>query len=432
MRSNTLAWADPLAKLSVMSLSLRPSSIPPEHSVGIVLSGGGARGAYEAGVVAGIMEVLRPKRAPFDVLCGTSVGALNAAYLASHAHLPDMNAAGLISQWQALELNRHLRLDVRGVLGISRTFSRKRPLKDTTPALMPRYAGRSLLDPGALEAVISNAVNWSHLHSNVQSGRVRALIIAALQIANGNTTLFAELTPGVEYRAGRDRRRIPVVDSISPDHILASAAIPLMFPARRVGSEYYCDGGVRFNTPIAPAIRVGARRLVVISLLAHTSASISEAPLEDRLQAYGSPIFLIGKVMNALLLDPLDYDLQVLKRFNRLLEVLDSTLSQEDLRRVQAVMEEDRGLGYRSVETLVFRPSRDIGQMARERAEQLKSSMFSSWLLARTATLGAIWESDLLSFILFDAEFARQLVQLGRDDTVARADEIRTFFRKRC
>jgi NTE family protein len=411
-----------------MSVSLRPSWIPPEHSVGIVLSGGGARGAYEAGVVAGIMEVLKPRRAPFDVLCGTSVGALNAAYLASHAHMPDMNAAGLISQWQSLELSRHLRLDLRGLLGLHRTFSARKPLAATAPANMPRYAGRSLLDAGALEGVVQNAVAWSHLHSNVASGRVRALIVAALQIATGTTTLFAELAPGVEYRAGRDKRRAPVPVAISPDHVLASAAIPLMFPARRVGAEYYCDGGVRFNTPIASAIRVGARRLVVISLLSERPA-VLDVPVEQRLDAYRSPVFLIGKVMNALLLDPLDYDLQVLTRFNRLLEVLESTLTPDELGRVQAVMEEDRGLGYRSVETLVFRPSRDIGQLARERSKHLKASMFSSWLLARTATLGAIWESDLLSFILFDAEFARQLVQLGRDDTVARAADIRSFFR---
>jgi len=412
-----------------MSVSLRPSWIPPEHSVGIVLSGGGARGAYEAGVVAGIMEVLKPRRAPFDVLCGTSVGALNATYLASHAHMPDMNAAGLISQWQSLELARHLRLDLRGLLGVQRTFSERKPLKATAPANMPRYAGRSLLDAGALEAVVQNAVAWSHLHDNVQRGRVRAVIIAALEIATGTTTLFAELAPGVEYRAGRDKRRMPVAEAISPDHVLASAAIPLMFPARRVGTKYYCDGGVRFNTPIASAIRAGARRLVVISLLASRTESTLDVPLEQRLDAYRSPIFLIGKVLNALLLDPLDYDLQVLTRFNRLLEVLESTLTPDELGRVQAVMEEDRGLGYRSVETLVFRPSRDIGQLARERSKELRSSMFSSWLLARTASLGAIWESDLLSFILFDADFARQLVQLGRDDTVARAAEIRSFFR---
>jgi NTE family protein len=140
---------------------------------------------------------------------------------------------------------------------------------------------------------------------------------------------------------------------------------------------------------------------------------------------------LIGKILNALLLDPLNYDLQILDRFNRLLETLEHALTAEELLRVNRVLEESRGLAYRKVDTLVFRPSRDIGQMARERAKQLKASMFSSWFLARTAALGTLWDSDLLSFLLFDAEFAKELVSLGRADTVRRADDIVAFF-SRC
>jgi NTE family protein len=403
-------------------------NIPPKVSTGIVLSGGGARGAYEAGVVAGIMEVLRPERSVFDVLCGTSVGALNAAYLASHAHLPDMNAPGLISQWQALDIDRHLKLDVRGLMGWERHFSPERPLEHTPPARRPRFAGRSVLSAGAIDELVTNAIRWPCLHDNVQRGVVRALIIAALHISTGRTTLFAEMAPGREFKAGRDPRRTPYVGPIGREHVLASAAIPLLFPARRGGTDYYCDGGVRFNTPIAPAIRAGAQRLVVISLLSEGAAAESPAPLEDRLQAYGSPIFLIGKVLNALFLDPLNYDLQILERFNRLLEVLESTLTRHELQRVHRVLEESRGISYRKVETLVFRPSQDLGRIARLRAKELKASMFSSWLLARTASLGSIWESDLLSFVLFDAEFARALVQLGRTDALARAAEIRAFF----
>jgi NTE family protein len=109
-----------------------------------VLSGGGARGAYEAGVIAGIMEILRPKQAPFDVLCGTSVGALNAAYLAAHAHIPDMGAAGLISQWQALDLSRHLRLDMRGLLGWKRDWSGDDPNDRALLHRRKRQVGRSL------------------------------------------------------------------------------------------------------------------------------------------------------------------------------------------------------------------------------------------------------------------------------------------------
>jgi NTE family protein len=399
-------------------------------STGIVLSGGGARGAYEAGVIAGIMEVLRPKRAPFDVLCGTSVGALNAAYLASHAHVPDMNAAGLISQWQSLDLSRHLKLDMRGLLGWKRHFSPDKPILKADATRIPLHAGRSMLHTGAIDELVEKAVKWDCLHRNVQSGLVRALIVAALHISTGKTTLFAEMTGGLEFKAGRDPRRTPFVGDIGAEHVLASAAIPLLFPARRVGSDYYCDGGVRYNTPIAPAIRAGAQRLVVISLLADAPDAAGDTPLESRLEAYGSPIFLIGKVLNALFLDPLNYDLQILDRFNRLYDTLEKTLTAEEMQRVNQVMVENRGLNYRKVDTLVFRPSKDIGRMARERARSLNASMFSSWVLARTATLGAIWESDLLSFILFDAEFAKSLIWLGRQDAVARAREIRAFFHR--
>lgn len=408
------------------TLSLRAQSTP-DMSTGIVLSGGGARGAYEAGVVAGLMEVLKPKRAPFDVLCGTSVGALNAAYLASYAHMPDMNAPGLISQWQALDLNRHLKFDIRGVLGRKRASVSMPPSAAAEPR-GPRFVGRSMLHTGAIDELVEHAVQWDRLRENVASGAVRALIVAALHITSGKTTVFAEMAGGASFKGTRDPRRTPVVGPISAEHILASAAIPLLFPARRVGTEYYCDGAMRYNTPIAPAIRAGAERLVVISLLSEIPQELDDIPLAQRLAAYQSPVFLIGKVLNALLLDPLNYDLQILDRFNRLIATLEVALTHDEMLRVNAMLEENRGLAYRKVDTLVFRPSKDIGRMARERSKHIKSSMFSTWLLARTATLGALWESDLLSFILFDKGFAHELIQLGRDDTVARAAEIRRFF----
>jgi NTE family protein len=392
----------------------------PSTSTGIVFSGGGARGAYEAGVVQGIMEVLQPTEPPFDVLCGTSVGALNAAFLAAHAHRPDMNAAGLAAQWSELDVATHLRLDMRGVLGWKRDFSGD----DHKPMLV----GRSLLDVRALEEIARDRVPWDQLHRNIDKGRVRALVISALQIATGQTTQFAELAPGQSFTNSYDPRRVLRLEPVSADHVLASAAIPLLFPARRVGEHFFCDGGIRFNTPIAPAIRCGAERLVVISLLSQEAPDEDPTPRAERVHAYNSPIFLVGKVLNALLLDPLRYDLQVLDRFNRLISALERALPPDELEAVERMLRESRGLPYRKLKTLVFRPTVDVGMIARERAGQLQRSRFSSWLLARTATLGALWESDLLSFILFDSHFARELIELGRKDTLTRSDEIRDFF----
>jgi NTE family protein len=216
---------------------------------------------------------------------------------------------------------------------------------------------------------------------------------------------------------------------ISAEHVLASAALPMFFPARRVGNGYYCDGGLRFNTPIAPAIRSGAERLVVVSLLSQEEVPAGDATTEaERIHAYASPVFLVGKVLNALLLDPLRYDLQVLDRFNRLITTLEDVLPPNEYEMIQGVLRESRGLPYRKIETLVFRPSRDVGRMAREHASRLQSSRFSSWLLARMANLGALWESDMVSFILFDSEFAAQLIDLGRSDALSRAREIENFF----
>jgi len=406
-------------------LSAVPTN-PSANSIGIVLSGGGARGAYEAGVVQGIMEVLQPTKPPFEVLTGTSVGALNATYLAAHSHMPDMSARGLAEQWRALDVSTHLKLDMRGVLGWRRDWKTE---PEDNGDKMPRRTGRSLLDPRALEDIVRNGVPWDRLHDNIAQSRIRALVVAALHIASGRTTLFAELSPGSELKPLVDPRRAQVEEPLTSDHVLASAAIPLVFPARRIGQAFFCDGGVRFNTPIAPALRAGAQKLVVVSLASQEAPASDTTPIEERIEAYNSPVFMVGKVLNALLLDPLRYDLQVLGRLNDLLTILETVLPPDELDKVQQVIINSRGFPYRRVETLVFRPSRDVGKMARERAAKLQSSRFSSWLVARTATLGALWESDVLSFILFDHQFASELIELGRHDALTRAREIEAFFR---
>jgi NTE family protein len=215
---------------------------------------------------------------------------------------------------------------------------------------------------------------------------------------------------------------------VAAEHVLASAALPFLFPARRIGRSYYCDGGLRFNTPISPAIRCGAQRLVVIPLL-HLPTSIDRDPAaEARQAAYPSPVFLVGKLLNALLVDPIDYDLHVLERVNRLIEMLEQTLDESLLAQVRGVLEDSRGLSYRRIETLVFRPSQDIGLLASERARELRGQRFASHVLTRIAQLGTKVEADLLSFFLFDGEFADRLIELGRRDAWARADEIHDFF----
>lgn len=388
------------------------------------------RGAYEVGVVAGIAEVLRDARHRlplFDVFAGTSVGAINAAYLASNSDEADHGVARLAETWQSLRLPDHAKVRAFGLW----SGALKRRLEKMTSG---GNIGNSLLDTRAIEVVIRRAIDWDKLHRNIASGRVHALVIAALQVVTGRTTIFAEHAPGVSVQPARDERRVTTVDRITADHVLASASIPLLFPSRRIGKHYYCDGGLRFNTPIAPAIRAGAEKLVVISVRhSRTPRELDAEEHTDQTESgFLSPLFLVGKLLNALLLDPVAYDLQIMMRLNEMMEVLEEALSPEQLERVQRVFIQHRGAPYRRLETLVFTPSRDLGRLAGDYIRTgLNASELSSvarYLIERAARDKLHPEADWASYLLFEGGFARELIEVGRRDAYDQAEAIRAFF----
>lgn len=401
--------------------------MPTSSTIGLVLSGGGARGAYAVGVMQGIVEVLERRtlrRAPFQIFSGTSVGAIAAAWFAAYADVPDMNVRGLVAQWQRLDLRQHLRLDPAGLLSGRRLRNISRTLRGDRS----QQLGRSLLDPRAIEALVEHALPFDRLRSNVDGGLVHALIVPALEISTGRTSLFAELADGTAFPPSRDPRRITRPVRIGAEHVLASAAIPGLFPARRLASGYYCDGGLRFNTPISPALRAGADKLVVVSLLHEGLGHFEGARADHFERAYPSGVFLVGKLLNALLLDPVQYDLQVLARVNKMLATLEATLDREEMSRVQAVFKETRDLPYRRVEPLVFHPSEDLGTVALEHARSLRVRNLQSGVLSWLSHLGDKSESDFLSFVMFDGKFAEKLISLGRADALRRGEEIAQFF----
>ncbi len=400
---------------------------------GIVLSGGGVRGAYEVGVVAGIVEALgvtRRDAPPFRVFAGSSVGAINAAFMVAHSDRGDLGIPELIRVWSSLKLATHLRFDPMGLIGWPRRLPFLRNIGARSAEEIGPYFGRSLLDPRPLERLVRTSMSWERLHENLARGVVDSLVVAALHIASGKTTLFVELAPYAVYRASKDPRRVRRIGSVGPEHVLASAAIPFLFPARRIGASYFCDGGLRFNTPIAPAIRTGADRLIVISPMYRDPASPAE--YEETLEQYPSPMFLVGKLLNALLLDPLDYDLQVLERFNRLVEALEQNLPPEAFEHVRRTLLETRGAAYRRMRTLVFTPSENIGLLAgdylRERLRYLNVERLVGMLLRRAAAPHAK-EADWASYLLFDGDFATRLIEIGKRDALAKKDEIQAFFR---
>lgn len=391
---------------------------------GVVLSGGGARGAYEVGVVAGMVDVLQDARLldrpPFQIFCGTSVGAINAAFLASRADVADMGVGQLIDRWAALSLDQHLRLDTRGIFEFPRALFRR--------SVVSPSAAPSLLDPTALATLIDESIDWVRLHENVAGSRVLAVILAALEISTGRTTLFAELAPDARYVPSRDPRRETRATELASVHVLASAALPFLFPPREVEGEFYCDGGVRFNTPIAPAIRAGADRLVVVSPLFEDLPAPTSVEAARVAGSYANPIFLIGKLLNALLLDPTRYDLHILARNNSIVETLERVLSPGQMEEFHRVVERERDMRYRKLRTLVFRPTQDIGELAHEHKPKLAQVSMPARFLVKASSSSSIWHSDFLSFLLFDGEFVKTLIDLGRREAHQRAAEIAAFF----
>jgi len=368
----------------------------------LVLSGGGARGAYEAGVIAGLVDVLG--EVAIDLFAGTSVGAINAAYLASHAHRGDLGVDKLVALWEGLSLREHLR-----------------------PARRP-WVSQGVLDVRPFERIVRREVDWGSLSRSLDGGQLRGLFIAALEVATGRTALFADLAPQTRWTPTRDPQRVAVQERITSEHVLASAAIPGIFPPRRVGGGVFYDGSLRFNTPIAPVLRAGADRLVVVSPLYHgTRHALSPTAPEDL-----DVLFLAGKMLHAVLLDPFDYDLQVLERFNALIAVLDVELGPQERARFDARVAALRGVPYRTIDALVLSPSRDLGAIALEyvrthRRRFLRQGL-GGWALALSGRRLAESGTDLASYLLFDGGFTSQLVALGRHDVRARADEVQAFF----
>jgi NTE family protein len=411
----------------------RASNNRPRRAV--VFSGGGARGAYEAGVVRFIVDEL-PKRLghppKIDIICGTSVGAIHACWLAATAHEDPGRGEKLVDFWRGMRLDEIFPVSVRDLLALPRRLFGIRKMAEAMRdgATPERLYG--LLDTKALERLVMNAIPWREIRKNVRNGLVDAVCIPATQIGTGRVVVFMETRNRDVPRWTRDPSIIPRPTRLLPTHALASAAIPLLFPAVRVASTYYADGGLRLNTPLAPALRLGADKVLVVALRQeHTQAgdaSLSEQHVGD----YGNPLFLFGKVLNALLLDHLDTDLARMHVMNEILSQGEKVYGADFVDKINAAAHRERGQSFRRIDDLVIRPSADMGRLAGQILLNLKDAQSRSALIrlaARNLTdEDRTPESDLLSYLLFDGEFLAPLTELGYRDAQAREEELAAFF----
>jgi len=413
----------------------RPTTPNGKPKRAIVLAGGGARGAYEAGVLRFILDDL-PKRQgispDFDIICGTSVGAIHACFLAATADETEGRGDRLVDIWNDMKVHEIFKFTTadffrlpRRMLGVKRVAQQLRDGQRPD-----RLYG--LLDTEPLERLVLKSIPWRGIRRNLRTGKIDTVCVAATQIATGRAVVFCdsdrpELPPWASVSNIRMQRI-----RLSPLHALASAAIPLLFPSVRVGARYYADGGLRLNTPLAPAVRLGADRIMVIGLTHPTDMTANEATAQERTAEFGNPMYLFGKVLNALMLSPVETDVSRLHFVNDILDAGRKAFGDDFLEKLNENLETDGDRALKRIEDLVVRPSEDLGQLAAEVVRDDPELDFGPFLgLLRKASGGGenAKEADLLSYLLFDSAYAKRCVEIGYRDAEAREEELADFFR---
>lgn len=371
-----------------------------DGTLALVLAGGGARGAYEAGVLAHVADAHPEVLDRIRIITGSSVGAVNGVFLASHGLTRDAVHA-LVRLWQGLAID--------DVLGVARLDMLR--LFGAAPLRLLNRSARSpavgVLDGSGLWRLLAREIDWDGLHRHVDAGRFDAVAILGTDIATGRTHVFTEARDPSRVRLMKPDTEM-VATRLSRPHVLASAAIPLLFPPIRVRGRWYMDGGVRNNTPFSSALHLGADALFVVDV-----HGTNEAPDPSDFPGIG---MIVGKLLDAIFLDRVEFDLDRLRRIN------DVVMAAEEAGVLEPVRSALRARGrpaYRYIPHVVVKPTRDLGRLAAVHVGRVSSR----WSFIRV--LDALFEDDAkasgdaASFLLFDGAFASELVEIGRRDAAA-------------
>jgi len=364
------------------------------------------------------------RSAGLGILCGTSAGALNALGLAAFADEPLDGVAFLAHRWTELRLGdavRPRRLQAI-VLAASLLGCPPRP----TRAL---EAGGAILDPRPFREHLT-ALPVRRIEEHLRAGHLDALAFTTTEVATGRTVVFLRAPAGAPHAWPRSPQLVPVAEA-RPEHALASAAIPLLFPPVRIGGRTYCDGSLRQAVPLSPALHLGATRVVAVSTQ-HAPPRVSPTLEREREDAAASPLYLLGKAVNALTLDRIDEDLERLAMVNHLLEAGARAWGDGFLAGINLELERARARTVRPVRAVLVRPSESLGRMAADyvhgRAFRAGVSGSVRRLFERLASGESAHEADLLSYVLFDGPFAAELIELGYADARGQRDELQALY----
>ncbi len=365
----------------------------------LILPGGGARAAYQVGVLKAINELMAKQANPFPVICGTSAGAINAAVLASHAHEFMVGVERLEHFWRSMHCARVYRTDARTVLGSGMRFALTL-LSGGLISVNPR----AFLDNTPLRQFLHKTLRLEGIETALAQEALRGVAVTA----SGYTCASA-----ISYFQAQDdigewerTRRKGVAAKLQISHLLASAALPIMFPAERIGNEYFGDGGMRMVAPLSPAIHLGANNILVIGTRDEKQDVSPETPAD-----YPSAGEIGGYLMDTIFMDTLNADLARMRRINKTMQLVPEESRQQ--------------AGLINIDSLVIKPSKDLRHVTQAHVRDIP---FSVQVLLRT--LGG-WGRDwrMASYLLFESAYCGALIDLGYEDGMNASQDIVHFLK---
>jgi len=373
----------------------------------LILSGGGARASYQVGVLKAVSDILPDLDNPFPVICGTSAGAINAAAMAAHPGDFRTAVLDLANTWRSLEIEQVFNVGWRAQLG---------GVLKVAASLFNDGVGRdkpvALLDNSPLRELLLSVIPFDNIQNRIDSGALEALCITALGYNTGDSVSFFQGNPAL--RGWRRYRRVGTPEHITVDHLLASSAIPAIFPTIRLSREYFGDGAMRQMAPISSALHLGADRIFIVGVSGNRHAA-AHWKHKKRIRPKHSPSIaqIMGQMFNSAFIDSLEGDIEHLERVNDLLKVVGEERC-------------DNTKYLRPVETLIISPSKPLDKIAGRRIRNMPPSM--RYFMKRTGATAKGGGSAAASYLLFSHEYCNELMELGYQDTMWERGAVEDFF----